>query len=327
MEYLRLGTSGMKVSRLCLGCMSFGGAEVGNFGWTLGYKESEKIINRAIDMGINFFDTADYYSEGRSEQILGKAIGGRRDQLVIATKVYFPMGEGVNDSGLSRKHVRKAVKASLERLGTSYIDLYQIHRLDTNTPMKEIISTLDDLIHQDGTVNYIGASSMWAWQFEKLLRLSDEFGFERFISMQNHYNLLYREEEREMVPLCLEEGIGMIPWSPLARGFLSGKYKEGKKPTGLRYEKDRYLSQRYFKPQDFRIVDRLVSLAHGKGVKPAQLALAWLLNKPGVVSPIIGVTKIQQLEELVESLEVKISPSEMTYLEELYEPKRVEGHT
>ncbi|MDG6934524.1 MAG: aldo/keto reductase [Nitrososphaerota archaeon] len=327
MEYLRLGTSGMKVSRLCLGCMSFGGAEVGNFGWTLGYKESEKIINRAIDLGINFFDTADYYSEGRSEQILGKAISGRRDQLVIATKVFFPMGEGVNNSGLSRKHVRMAVKASLERLGTSYIDLYQIHRLDTNTPMKEIISTLDDLIHQDGTVNYIGASSMWAWQFEKLLRLSDEFGFERFISMQNHYNLLYREEEREMVPLCLEEGIGIIPWSPLARGFLSGKYKEGKKPTGLRYEKDRYLSQRYFKPQDFRIVDRVVSLAHDKCVKPAQLALAWLLNKPGVVSPIIGVTKIQQLDELVESLEVKISSSEMAYLEELYEPKRVEGHT
>jgi aryl-alcohol dehydrogenase-like predicted oxidoreductase len=327
MNYLKLGKSGLTVSRLCLGCMSFGGAQVGNFGWTLGYEESKTIIDKAIDLGINFFDTADFYSEGRSEQILGKAVKGRRDELIIATKVYFPMGNGVNSGGLSRKHVRQAVRASLERLDTSYIDLYQIHRLDSNTPMEEILSTLHDLVHEEAVVNYIGASSMWAWQFEKLLQLSDRLGLERFVSMQNHYNLVYREEEREMIPLCLEEGVAVIPWSPLARGFLSGKYREGEKPSGLRYEKDQYLAQRYFKPQDFKIMERLVSLSKEKDVKPAQLALAWLLNKPGVVSPIVGVTKVEQLVDLVESLSIKISSSETSYLEELYEPKRVEGHT
>jgi aryl-alcohol dehydrogenase-like predicted oxidoreductase len=325
MDYVRLGGSGLKVSRLCIGCMSFGGMKTGNFTWTVDYKQSKSVIDRAIDLGINFFDTADVYSDGRSEDILGRAVKGRREDLVIATKVYNPMGPGPNDRGLSRKHIRHEIKRSLERLGMDYVDLYQIHRWDYDSPIEETLRTLDGLV-KDGSVSYLGASSMWAWQFAEALDTADRLGLERFISMQDHYNLAYREEEREMIPLCRSRSIGILPWSPLARGFLSGKYRRNRKPGGRRYEGDRLLKERFFKPQDFDILDALIPLAKEKGVTPAQVALAWLLHRPGVVSPIIGVSKVEQLEELVAALEIKLTPGEMKALEAPYRPRAVEGH-
>ncbi|MGA2665703.1 MAG: aldo/keto reductase [Nitrososphaerales archaeon] len=325
MEYVRLGDSGLKVSRLCIGCMSFGGMSSGYFAWTLDYEAARPIIDRAIDLGINFFDTADMYSEGRSEQVLGRAVAGRRDDLVIATKVYNPMGPGPNDRGLSRKHIRREVKRSLERLGMDYIDLYQIHRWDYDAPIEETLRTLDGLV-RDGSVNYIGASSMWAWQFAEALDLSKALGLERFVSMQDHYNLAYREEEREMIPLCRSRGVGLIPWSPLARGFLTGKYRRDEAPAGKRYESDVLLKQRFFKPQDFDVLDALEAVAKEKGATPAQVALAWLLHKPGVASPIVGISKVEQLEELVSALEIKLSADEVGRLEAPYHPRKIEGH-
>jgi aryl-alcohol dehydrogenase (NADP+) len=326
MEYVRLGESGLKVSRLCIGCMSFGGMKSGYFVWTIDYSEAKPIIDRAIDLGINFFDTADMYSEGKSEQILGRAVKGRREDLVIATKVYNPMGTGPNDRGLSRKHIRHEVKRSLERLGMDYIDLYQIHRWDYEAPIEETLRTLDGLV-KDGAVNYIGASSMWSWQFAQALDLSERLGLERFVSMQDHYNLAYREEEREMIPLCRSRGIGILPWSPLARGFLSGKYSRGKKPGGRRYAGDRLLKERFFKPQDFDVLESLREVAKEKGASPAQVALAWLLHKPAVVSPIVGISKLPQLEELVAALDIKLSAGDMRALEEHYKPRAIEGHS
>ncbi len=326
MEYVRLGESGLKVSRLCIGCMSFGGMKSGYFVWTLDYPQSKRIIDRAIDLGINFFDTADMYSEGKSEETLGRATKGRREDLVIATKVYNPMGPGPNDRGLSRKHIRHEVRRSLERLGTDYIDLYQIHRWDYEAPIEETLRTLNDLV-RDGTVNYLGASSMWAWQFAQALDMSDALGLEKFVSMQNHYNLAYREEEREMIPLCRSRGIGLIAWSPLARGFLSGKYHRNKKPGGRRYEGDRLLKERFFRPQDFDVLDSLVGVAKEKGATPAQAALAWLLHKPGVAAPIVGISKTEQLEELVAALEIRLTAGDMRTLEERYRPRAVEGHS
>jgi len=325
MEYARLGGSGLKVSRLCIGCMSFGGMKSGSFTWTLDYSQSKPIIDRAIDLGINFFDTADMYSEGRSEEILGRAIKGRRDDLVIATKVYNPMGPGPNDRGLSRKHIRHEARRSLERLGTEYIDLYQIHRWDYEAPIEETLRTLNDLV-REGSVNYLGGSSMWAWQFAEALDTSEKLGLERFVSMQDHYNLAYREEEREMIPLCRSRGVGIIPWSPLARGFLSGKYRRNKKPAGRRYEGDRLLKERFFKPQDFDILDVLRDVAKERGATPAQVALAWILGRPGVVSPIIGTSKPEQLEELVAALEIKLSADDAKRLEAPYRPRAIEGH-
>jgi len=306
--------------------MSFGGVKGGNFSWTLGYEDSARIIKEALDLGINFLDTANMYSDGRSEEIVGKAIQGRRDDLVIATKVYHPTGPGPNDRGLSRKHIRRQVKLSLERLNTSYVDLYQIHRWDYETPIEETLSALHDLVHGQGVVNYVGASSMWAWQLATALDLSERLGLEKFVSMQDQYSLAYREEEREMIPLCISRGLGIIPWSPLARGFLSGKYSRGVKPSGKRYERDRYLKERFFKPQGFKILDALVTVAKEKDVSPAQLALAWLLQKPGVVSPIVGVTKPSQLHELVEAVDIKVSPDESKRLEVPYRPQAVEDH-
>jgi aryl-alcohol dehydrogenase (NADP+) len=305
--------------------MSFGGMKSGSFTWTIDYGEAKPIIDRAIDLGINFFDTADMYSEGKSEEILGRAVRGRREDLVIATKVYHPMGRGPNDAGLSRKHIRHEVKRSLERLGMDYIDLYQIHRWDYEAPMEETLRTLDYLV-RDGKVNYLGASSMWAWQFAQALDLSERLGLERFVSMQNHYNLAYREEEREMIPLCRSRGVGLLIWSPLARGFLSGKYSRDRRPTGTRYRGDRLLKERFFKAQDFDVVERLIEVAKEKGAAPAQVALAWLLHKPGVVSPIVGVTKLDQLDELVAALEIKLSADDLRRLEEPYRPRAVEGH-
>jgi aryl-alcohol dehydrogenase-like predicted oxidoreductase len=241
--------------------MSFGGVKTGNFSWTLGYEDSKKIIDRAIDLGINFFDTANAYSDGVSEDIVGRALHGRRDDIVLATKVYNPMGMGPNDKGLSRKHMLRAVRASLSRLKTDYVDLYQIHRWDYETPIEETLRTLNDLVHTEGVARYIGASSMWAWQLAKSLYISDRLGLERFVSMQNHYNLAYREEEREVLPLCREEKIGVMPWSPLGRGFLSGRYKRNEKPEGARYSGDQYLKARYFRPEDFDVVERLQAVA------------------------------------------------------------------
>jgi aryl-alcohol dehydrogenase-like predicted oxidoreductase len=320
MEYLNLGRAGVKVSRICLGCMSFGN----DASWKLETKEAQKILTKATDLGINFFDTANVYSRGRSEEITGEYLKGNRDNVIIATKVYFPMSDRPNDSGLSRRHIMDQIKGSLKRLQTDHVDLYQIHRWDYNTPIKETMGTLDDIVHS-GFAHYIGASSMFAWQLLKALETSDRFGFERFVSMQNHYNLLYREEEREMIPLCREEGIALIPWSPLARGFLTGKYKRGETLATSRYKSDEYLAARYFRPEDFDVVETVESLAKQKGLTPAQVALSWLLHK-GVTSPIIGATKVEHIEEAVASIDVKLDAGEIKRLESGYKPHPVIGH-
>ncbi len=320
MEYVNLGRAGIKVSRICLGCMSFGNSAE----WMLEIDEVRPIIRKALDLGINFFDTANVYSRGRSEEIVGELLKDYREDVVIATKVYGKMGEGPNDRGLSRLHILKQIEGSLKRLQTDYVDLYQIHRWDYETPIEETLRTLDDLVHQ-GKVRYIGASSMWAWQFAKALWTSDRLGLERFVSMQNHYNLCYREEEREMIPLCKEEGIAIIPWSPLARGFLTGKYKRDKEPEGARYRSDRWLKERFFHPEDWDVLDALLEVAAEKGVPPAEVALAWLFEK-GVTAPIVGVTKVEHVEQAVESLEVRLTSEDLKRLEEPYKPHPVMGH-
>jgi aryl-alcohol dehydrogenase-like predicted oxidoreductase len=320
MEYVNLGKAGVKVSRICLGCMSFGN----DAKWKLQLEEARKIVNKAIDLGINFFDTANVYSAGRSEEITGECLKGYRDNVVISTKVFFPVGERPNESGLSRRHIMRQIKASLKRLQMDHVDLYQIHRWDYKTPIEETLRALDDVIRQ-GLTHYIGASSMYAWQLLKALYTSDRLGLERFVSMQNHYNLIYREEEREMIPLCREEGIGLIPWSPLGRGFLAGKYKRGEKPTTARYESDKYLSERYFKPEDFDVLDAVQELAKQKGVSPAQIALAWLLHK-GVTAPIIGATKLEHVEDAISAIDIELDETEMARLEEKYVPHPILGH-
>jgi len=326
MRYTILGSTGLKVSRLCIGCMSFGGPDARGFGWTVGYDDSKRIIDRAIDLGINFFDTADVYSNGKSEQIVGKALKGRRNQVVLATKVGLPTGEGPDERGLGKKHVRRNLKRSLANLQTDRVDLYQIHRWDYETPIEHVMKTLTEAVRKDKVVDHLGASSMWTWQFEKALYTSDRLGLERFKTMQNHYNLDYREEEREMIPFCLSEEIPLMPWSPLGRGFLTGKYKRDVEPSSPRYKIDVYLSRRYFKPEDFDVVERLEEVAREKGLTPAQLALAWLLHKKGVASPIIGPTKVKQLEELVEAADVRLKAGDMKRLEEPYRPHPVLGH-
>ena len=306
--------------------MSFGGPDSPGFEWTLGHEDSKKIIDRAIDLGINFFDTADIYSHGRSEQIVGKALKGRRDQVVLATKVGLPTGDGPDERGLGRKHIRRNLKRSLANLQTDRVDLYQIHRWDYQTPIEQVLKTLSQAVREDRVVDNLGASSMWAWQFAKALFTSDKLDLERFKTMQNHYNVDYREEEREMIPLCRAEGIPLLPWSPLGRGFLTGKYKRRAKPSSIRYKTDIYLSRRYFKPEDFDVVERLEEIAKAKGLTPAQLALAWLLNKQGVAAPIIGPTRMEQLEELAEAADVRLKSDEMRRLEEPYTPHPVLGH-
>ncbi|HET9227464.1 MAG TPA: aldo/keto reductase [Thermoanaerobaculia bacterium] len=325
MEYANLGRTGLKVSRICLGCMSYGTPEWR--AWVLGEEDSRPFIRRALEMGINFFDTANMYSRGVSEEILGKALkdfGPRREDVVIATKVFFPMGDGPNDRGLSRKHILESIDASLRRLRMDYVDLYQIHRWDPETPIEETLSALNDLVRA-GKVRYLGASSMYAWQFAKALYLADLHGWARFSSMQNHYNLVYREEEREMLPLCRAEGIGVIPWSPLARGFLSGKRRRGEEDT-RRGKVDGFAHDLYYQPEDYEVVDRVVALADRKGVKPAQVALAWLLQQPGVTAPIVGATRMEHLEDAVGALEVRLDEEERKSLEEPYRPHRVLGH-
>ncbi|HEV7787202.1 MAG TPA: aldo/keto reductase, partial [Thermoanaerobaculia bacterium] len=296
--------------------------------WVLDEESSRPFIRRALEMGINFFDTADMYSRGASEEILGRALRdfAKREEVVIATKVRYPMGDGPNDQGLSRKHIFDAIDASLRRLGVDHVDLYQIHRLDPETPIEETLEALNDLVRA-GKVRYIGASSMHSWQFAKSLYLADLHGWTRFVSMQNHYNLAYREEEREMLPLCREEGIGVIPWSPLARGFLAGNRRRGEKPdVTVRAKTDNFAQDYYFQPEDYDVVERLVALAERRGVPPAQIALAWLLHQPGLTAPIVGASKMRHLEDAVAAVDIRLSDEERRELEASYRPHRVMGH-
>jgi aryl-alcohol dehydrogenase-like predicted oxidoreductase len=325
MEYVNLGRTGLRVSRLCLGMMSYGTPEWRD--WVLPEAESKPFIKRALDAGITFFDTSDMYSRGVSEEILGRGIGEMtsRHEVVIATKVYFPTGEGPNERGLSRKHIMDAIDASLTRLGMDYVDLYQIHRWDSSTPIEETMSALHDIV-RSGKARYLGASSMYAWQFAKIQEVARAHGWTPFVSMQNHYNLVYREEEREMIPLCLDQGVGLIPWSPLARGFLAGnRSREGQGPT-TRSKSDTFAQDMYYAASDFPVVEAVSSLAGNRGVTPAQIALAWILNKPGVVAPIIGATKIPHLEEAIGSLEISLTQEEMEALEAPYRTHGVLGH-
>ena len=325
MKYTHLGSTGLKVSRICLGTMTYGSKKWRE--WVLEEEESRPFYRQAIEAGINFFDTADVYSLGVSEEITGRALkefAASREEVVIATKLFNPMGDAPNLGGLSRKHIHHAVEQSLRRLGTDYIDLYQIHRYDPETPIEETLDALDVLVRA-GKVLYIGASSMFAWQFAQMLGLSDMRGLARFSTMQNHYNLLYREEEREMIPLCLAEGIGLIPWSPLARGLLAGNRTEGT----VRSRTDDFANKLYGKEivdSDQKVVAQLQSLAEKKGLPPAQIALAWHLHKPGIVAPIVGASKPKHLEDALASLSVELSAEEIALLEKPYVPHPIAGH-
>ncbi len=329
MEYVNLGRSGLKVSRICLGCMTYG--DPGWRPWVLGEAESRPFFERALELGINFFDTADMYSVGVSEEVVGRALGEltRRDQVVIASKVFFPVGEGPNDRGLSRKHILDSIDASLKRLGTDYVDLYQIHRWDPETPIVETLEALNDVVRA-GKARYVGASSMFAWQLAKSLYTADVRGWTRFISMQNHYNLAYREEEREMLPLCWEEGLGVIPWSPLARGLLTGTRHRGSTgaPAGAtaRAQSDDYAHRLYTSESDFEIADRVSEIAERLGVTPAQVALAWLMRQPAVAAPIVGASKLEHLEDAVAAVSLELDDASCTYLEKPYRPHPVLGH-
>lgn len=325
MEYTRLGKSGLKISRICLGTMTYGSTEWRD--WVLNEEQSRPFIKRALELGINFFDTADVYSVGASEEVVGRALKdfAKRDEVVIATKVYNPMGPNPNDRGLSRKHIMHSIDASLRRLGTDYVDLYQTHRWDDQTPIEETLEALHDVV-KAGKALYIGASSMYGWQFAKALYLADQHGWSRFASMQNHYNLVYREEEREMLPLCRAEGVGIIPWSPLARGFLAGNRQPGKTGDTTRAKSDSFAHSMYYQETDFKIVERVAELAQKRGVSPAQVATAWILQQPGITAPIIGASKLNQLEEAVAATGLKLSPEECKQLEELYQPHPVLGH-
>ncbi len=324
MDYVNLGGTGLKVSRICLGTMTYGSSKWRE--WVLDEDASRPLIKQALEAGINFFDTADMYSLGGSEEVLGRALkdfGPARDKVVIATKVFYPVGDDPNQRGLSRKHIMHAVDASLRRLGTDYIDLYYIHRFDPETPIEETIQALHDVVRA-GKVLYLGASSMPAWRFAKMLYTADAGGWTRFVAMQNHYNLIYREEEREMIPLCLEERIGILPWSPLARGLLAGKRKS--KTTRARtdiYRKEIYGEE--MSEADAAVIERLETVAAAQGVVPAQVALAWLLQKPGVVAPVVGASKPQQLDNALAALDVRLTAEAVTRLEEAYVPHAVAG--
>lgn len=326
MKYTRLGSTGLEVSRICLGMMSYGTSSWRP--WVLNEEESRPFIQRALELGINFFDTADMYSKGVSEEVTGRALRdfAKRDEVVIATKVFFNLKEKRNTGGLSRKHIMHAIDDSLRRLGTDYVDLYQIHRWDPHTPIEETLEALHDVV-KAGKARYIGASSMFAWQFAKALHIADQKGWTRFVSMQNHYNLIYREEEREMIPLCHAEGVGIIPWSPLARGFLAGNRTRDTKGTTTRSQNDAFADEMYFAEADFAVVDAVVRLAELRGVLPAQIALAWLLHQTGLTAPIVGTTKLEQLEQLVAAVDIDLSAEERAHLEAPYIPHPVLGHS
>jgi 1-deoxyxylulose-5-phosphate synthase len=320
MDYVRMGSTGTQVSRLCLGCMSFGGMA----DWTLNEDASMPIMRKAVEAGINFFDTADIYSRGQSEEILGrglKELKVRRDESVVATKVFNPMGRGPNRGGLSRKHISQSIDASLTRLGMDYVDLYQIHRFDYETPIEETIEALDDVV-KSGKALYIGASSMFAYQFSKYLNRADQAGRTRFSMMQNHYNLLYREEEREMNPLCLEEGVGLIPWSPLAGGVLAGSREAGtvRSKSNMGLGRDRYN-----RPADHAVTDALKKVAAERGESTAQVAIAWLLSKPAVTAPIVGASKAEHLDAPLAAVANPLTADQIAALEAPYEPQEVIG--
>ncbi len=325
MEQVRLGATGLKVSRLCLGTMTYGSPSWRP--WVLDEQASRPFIKRALDHGINFFDTANMYSRGVSEEVLGRALRDMtsRHEVVIATKVYYPVTGNQDSGNLSRKHIMEAIDASLRRLGTDFVDLYQIHRFDHETPIEETLEALHDVV-KSGKARYIGASSMFAWQFAKMLYTQRLRGWTRFVSMQNHYNLVYREEEREMLPLCVEEGIGVIPWSPLARGFLAGNRRRGQKDATARERTDEYGHGLYYRDDDYAVAERVSEVAASKCVLPIQVALAWVLRQPAVTAPIIGASRLEQLDQLVAGLDVKLTDEEAASVEEPYRPHAVLGH-
>lgn len=327
MQYVKLGKTGMKVSRLCLGMMSYGSRKWRE--WILEEDEALPFVRRALEAGINFFDTADVYSVGESERILGsllRRLNVRREDVVIATKVFNPMGEGPNERGNSRKHILDSIDASLRRLQMDHVDLYQIHRWDYETPIEETLEALNDVVRA-GKARYIGASSMFAWQLMKALSVSDARGYARFVSMQGHYNLAYREEEREMIPLCLDQGLGLIPWSPMARGFFAGDRKRTGGGETLRAKHDSFADSLYFRASDFDVLERVQEVAKARGVSGSQVALAWMLNKPHITSPIIGATKMAHLDQAIAALEIKLDEAEVKRLEEPYQPHPVLGHS
>ena len=324
MKYTQLGRSGLEVSRICLGCMTYGTPKWRP--WVLDEVDSRPFFKKALDLGINFFDTADMYSMGVSEEVTGRALRemAKMEEIVLATKVHFPMADAPNMSGISRKHIVQGCEASMRRLGVDTIDLYQIHRFKSTVPIDETLAALNHLVHQ-GKVRYIGASSGYAWQMARALSISERNGWARFISMQNHYNLVYREEEREMIPLCVEEGVGVIPWSPLARGRLARTTPSPSSGT-TRADSDTYAVDLYDSPSDQSVIEAGRRVAKELGVAPSEVALAWLLQKPGVSAPIVGATKIEHLESAVRALEVKLTPEQVRALEEPYQPHAVRGH-
>jgi 1-deoxyxylulose-5-phosphate synthase len=328
MQYLNLGKTGLKVSHLCLGMMTYGSKKWRE--WVLEEKEAKPFVKHALDAGINFFDTADVYSVGESERVTGnllKEIGVKRENVVVATKVFNPMSDEVNDRGLSRKHILESIDNSLKRLQMDHVDLYQIHRWDENTPIEETMEALNDVV-RSGKARYIGASSMFAWQFMKALHTSEINGWAKFVSMQNHYNLVYREEEREMIPLCMDQGIGLIPWSPMARGFFAGNRTRGGGGETTRAKSDPFANEMYFREDDFTVADRAAAVAKARGgVTASQIALAWVLNKPFVASPIIGSSKIEHLDQAIAALEIKLSEEEIKQLEGAYQPHPILGHS
>ena len=325
MQYQKLGSTGLEVSELCLGCMTFGVPERGDHPWSLPESQSRPLIRKAVDLGINFFDTANAYSDGTSEEIVGQALKDftRRDEVVIATKVFFRMSKGPNGGGLSRKAIFTAIDASLRRLGTDYVDLYQIHRWDHSTPIEETLEALHDVV-QAGKARYLGASSMYAWQFGKALHLAQQHGWTRFVSMQNFYNLLYREEEREMLPLCADARIAVLPWSPLARGRLTRDW--GTETPRIRT--DPYGNSLFAATEksDRKVVEQVAAIANARGVPRAQIALAWLLQKPVVTAPIVGASKPQHLDDAVAALAIKLTETEIAQVEAPYAPHAVVGH-
>jgi aryl-alcohol dehydrogenase-like predicted oxidoreductase len=326
MELVNLGRAGVKVSRLCLGCMTYGSSRWRP--WVLDEEASRPFFRRAWEAGINFFDTADMYSDGESERVLGRALRDLavpREQVVVATKVFNPMGPTANERGLSAKHVRHAIDASLKRLQLDYVDLYQIHRFDPTTPVEETLGALDAVVRA-GKALYVGASSMYAWQMAKMLHAADQLGLTRFVTMQNHYNLVYREEEREMNPLCLDEGVGLIPWSPLARGFLAGNRRREDRGATSRAKTDDFAHSMYYRDDDFEVVERVAEVAKKRGVANAQVALAWVLGRPGVVAPIIGASKPHHLDDALVALALKLDADEVKALEAPYRPHPVLGH-
>ena len=327
MEYVRFGNTGMKVSRLCLGMMTYGSKKWRE--WVLEEGEARPFIQRALEAGINFFDTADIYSTGASEEVLGnllKGLGVRRETVVVATKVFNPMSKDINDRGLSRKHILEAIDRSLTRLKMDYVDLYQIHRWDYETPIEETMEALHDVV-KSGKARYIGASSMFAWQLMKAQYTADRHGWTRFASMQNHLNLIYREEEREMIPCCIDQGLAVIPWSPMARGFFSGNHRAGNGGQTPRARTDEYAREMYYRPEDFTVADRVQEVAKQRGVSGSQIALAWVLSKPYVTAPIVGASRMEHLDQAIAALDIKLTEADTKRLEEPYQLHPVLGHS